>query len=180
MDTFKRKLMIQGGITAIMLLVLVGGVVYFGMRITSYSKEIASVRGELTSRSNSLNSVAALRSEYRTKAKRGFDVMYATVPTQEQLINLRQELQLLASRENISLTYSYLNETNASKDTFGTYNFRLDLSGDFNKLIAFIDTLQTFRYLSVFDSPSIIRSGSNGSLTIKGRVYYRDDSSVSM
>ncbi len=175
LNAFQKKLLFESSLTLVLIAALLGGIWYFGSSISTASDNISSMRGELAMRSNSLNSLAALRSEYRTRGIRGLNAMYNYVPTEEQLINLRQELMVLTSKSNLSLQYTFLSEAPANTATFGSYNFRIDVAGDYNAVLNFVDTLQNFRYLSSFQGFSITRTADRGTLSAKGTVYFRED-----
>ncbi len=175
LNAFQKKLLFEGLLTFGILAVLAGGLVYFGNSIKNSSDSITSMRQDLAVRSQSLNSLAALRSEYRTRASRYLNTMYAYVPTEEQLINLRQEIMVLTQKSNLGLQYTFISESPASASAFGAYNFRIDLTGDYNALLSFIDTLEHFRYLSSFQGYSISRTGDRAALSVKGTVYFRED-----
>ncbi len=175
LDAFQKKLLIQGGSTLAIILALLGGIIYFGSEIGNNSDEIAALRRELAQRSHALNSLAALRSEYRTKAQADLAAMSLYVPTEEQLINLRQEFQVLAAKSDLAISYTFLSDTAPTAASFGAYNFRLDLTGDFDKLVSFIDTLQRFRYLSDFRGFSITRGGAKSTMGLSGIVYYHEE-----
>lgn len=175
LNAFQKKMLFEGLLTCAVLSALLGGLWYFGAKISSTSDSISSMRQELAVRSHSLNSLAALRSEYHSRAVRNLNTMYAYVPTEEQLINLRQEIMVLTQKSNLGLQYSFISESPASATNFGTYNFRIDMTGDYDALIGFVNTLQNFRYLSSFQSYSVLRNADKSSMSVKGTVYFRED-----
>lgn len=175
LNAFQKKLLLESSIALAMVVILLGGVWYFGNTIKDISDSISTMRQELASRSHALNSLAALRSEYRTRAARNLNTMYAYVPTEEQLINLRQEFLVLTAKSNLGLSYTFISESPASAANFGSYNFRLDVTGDYDRLTSFVTTLQNFRYLSNFQGYAISRAGDKSTLSVKGTVYFRED-----
>jgi Tfp pilus assembly protein PilO len=174
-DSFQKKIIVQGSISFGLIFFLLLGIYYFGGRINNTSEQIGTIREELANRSRSINSLAALRSEYRTKVIQNLNTMYSYVPTELQLINLRQELQLLAERLNLALTYSFQNESPADPSNLGQYNFRIDVTGNYDALVSLVNSLQHFRYLSTFSAFTLTQSEDKGSLSAKGTVFFKED-----
>lgn len=173
MDPFKKKLLIQSGITVGIITVLFLGIVFFSNTITDYAGQITSLRNQIAARSGSLNALAILRAQ-SSLIEGDTKIMNNAVPVKDQLINLSKEFQLLSSQSGLSSSFSFLGESPSSATTFGTIRFKLDISGNFEKLMSFIPQLQNLKYVSSFDNYSITRtSGDNGILTTKGQIYYR-------
>lgn len=173
MDPFKKKLLIQSGITVGIITVLFLGIVFFSNTITDYAGQITSLRNQIAARSGSLNALAILRAQ-SSLIEGDTKIMNNAVPVKDQLINLSKEFQLLSSQSGLSSSFSFLGESPSSATTFGTIRFKLDISGNFEKLMSFIPQLQNLKYVSSFDNYSITRtSGDNGTLTTKGQIYYR-------
>lgn len=174
-DAFQKKIVIQGFFAVAIIAALSLGLWYFGNTISTLSSDIATMRQVLASRSRALNTVAALRSDYRTRAMRALNVMYARVPTEEQLINLRQELQVLAAKNNVGLSYVFESDTAATPAGFGTYNFSIEATGDFDALVSFVGVLQNFRYLSQFQNYALTRASGKSSLRARGTIFFREE-----
>ncbi len=173
MDPFKKKLLIQSGITIGIIAVLLLGITFFSRTITDYAGQITSLRNQIAARSGSLNALAILRSQ-SSLVDGDTRIMNNAVPVKDQLINLTKEFQLLASQSGLSSSFSFLGESPSTATTFGTIRFKLNISGNFEKLLNFIPQLQNFKYISSFDNYSITRtSGDNGTLITNGQIYYR-------
>lgn len=175
MDSFKKKLLLEIGIALGIIAVLAGGIFFFAGAISDYSDQIVSLRTRLANQASSLAALASLRADYNSVVKQDLQALNGAVPYKDQLINLTKEFQLLAAQNGLSSSFAFIGETPAAGGSFGTIRFKLEVSGDFNKLPDFVAQLQHFTYLSTFDSFSITRgTGSSGVLSTAGQVYYRE------
>jgi len=172
---FKKKLAIELGITAVLIVGILSGIFIFSSKLKTSSKEILQLREELAIRSRSLNSVAALRSEYDMKVKERMKILTSSVPVKDQLINIAKDFQLISSKSELQSTFTFVGESTATNDSLGRITFKLSEEGDFEKLIEFISVLQNFHYLSSFDSFSLLRRNEGGSvLSTQGSIYFRN------
>ena len=172
---FKKKLAIELGITAVLIVGLFSGIFIFASKLRTNAEEMVGLREELALRSKSLNSVAALRSEYDMKVKDRLKVLISSVPVKDQLINISKDFQLLSSRAELQSTFTFVGESAATNDSLGKVTFKLSEEGNFEKLIEFISVLQNFHYLSSFDSFSLLRKQEgNSALSTQGSIYFRD------
>ena len=172
---FKKKLAIELGITAVLIVGLVSGILIFASKLKASAQEMIGLREELALRSKSLNSVAALRSEYDIKVKDRMKVLVSSVPVKDQLINISKDFQLISSKAELQSTFTFVGEWAATNDSLGKVTFKLSEEGNFEKLIDFISVLQNFHYLSSFDSFSVLRKQEGNSiLSTQGSIYFRD------
>lgn len=175
-DVFNKKLITELAVTFAVLLVLIGGIFVFAGKMRTYGDEIAALRKELSERSKSLNAVAALRSEYETKVRDNMHVLTDAVPQKDELINLTKEFQFLSAKSGLESSFTFMGESPATETSFGNISFKLSVGGDFEKLMNFVSELNSFHYLSSFDSLSIARSPQEdkSTLTTLGKVYFRN------
>lgn len=177
---FKKKLAIELGITAILIVGLLSGILIFASKLKSGSEEISSLRKELALRSKSLNTVAALRSEYDIKVKDKMKILNASVPVKDQLINIAKDFQLISSQAGLQSSFTFVGETAPTGDSLGIVTFKLSGEGSFENLVEFISVLQRFHYLSSFDSFSLLRKQEGNSVLItQGNVYFRNKINLS-
>ncbi|MCX6788587.1 MAG: type 4a pilus biogenesis protein PilO [bacterium] len=176
MDQFKKKLLTESVITLAILLTLFAGISFLSSRVTEYSDQISAKRNQLTKQAKDLGSLASLQTQYSGEVGKYLQSMKAAVPIKDQLINLSKEFQLISSKNGLSSSFSFLSESPASGTYFGNMKFKLEVNGNFEKLIEFVSELQNFRYFSTFDSFSIVRtSEGNGQLTTHGQVFFRQE-----
>ncbi|MFA6364791.1 MAG: hypothetical protein WCW78_00100 [Candidatus Paceibacterota bacterium] len=174
MEVFKKKITIEGLITAIIIIAISSGIYFFASKITAYSNEILALRTELAMRSTSLTMLANLRSDYIAKAQKDFGVLSSVIPVKDQLINIAKDFQFLATQAGFDSTFSFMNESPATSNSLGFLGFKLTFGGDFDKLLGFVKTLQNFRYLSDFSNFTIARGKDKTQLSVNGKVFFRN------
>jgi hypothetical protein len=178
MNNFRKKLIVELSITFVVVGALIGGIAFFGINLSNYADEIVRLRSDLAGKSASLRSLSFLKADYG-KAKDDLNVLYSVVPQKDRLINLSKEFQFLVPQSNanqgsrMDYGFTFVEETAATDQNLGFIRFRLNLSGEFDRLIKFVQTLQNFRYLTAVDSLSINRENLQGRMVVNGRVFFR-------
>ena len=170
---FYPKLIIELLIFIAVIVVLGGGVIFFGSQISKYSEEIVSLRKTLNERSFTLTSFARLEMDNK-KAANYSNIIFNIIPKQDQLINLSQDFQSLAAQNNLEYAFLVAKENEKNEGAvFDSISFQLNVGGDFDKIIKFMQATESFRYLSSFDGFNFSRSDSKIKLTTKGKVFFK-------
>lgn len=173
MDHFYRKLSISGGIAVALVVVLLGGIVYFAGQVNASLDTIVTSRTELVKRWHSLNSLASLITDYNEDGKGALLVMEQMVPVQDQVFNLNREFQALAARGGVTAAFSFIEEKAPTNDTLGSVRFTLSITGGQGDLFRFVRSVEQFKYLSVVDSLSIENGPQHATANLQGRVFFR-------
>ncbi len=175
MAYFYKNLIVEVIIAAILILAFGGGILFFRARISDLAEQTLKTRQVLAERSSSLQLYSSLRTQYDSKGKKYLNVLQNIVPTRDQLIDLRQEFQSLAARENLDFGFTFFpgDETTAASGELGAIKFNLNLKGGLDELLNFIHSLEKFRYLITLESFTMNRQGSSIQMAIKGQVYFR-------
>ena len=174
MKDFRRKLIFQITVTAIVVAALLGGIIYFGQQIADYSNRVVDLRAQLYRRWSSLATLATLLTQWNSAAQADQAALEHSIPGRNQLLNLNKDFQNLAARTNLAESFSYLDETEpAGPGDLGAISFQLSVTGPFDDLVAFTKALDTFHYLSSFSGLSLGNGGAASHLTVQGRVYYQ-------
>lgn len=174
MDHFRKRLITESGISLLIVLALFAGIQFFRSNVSEYADKIIAARTTLANRAKSIGELAELRSQFNSKASGYLNVLHNVIPSYEQLINLNKDLQSLAAQSKVGYNFSYAGEIPSSAGSLGSISFDLNVnSGDFNSLMAFLKSLQNFRYLSSVDEVSMRSNNEILVMAIKGRVFYR-------
>ncbi len=175
MAYFSKNLMFEIIIAAILILAFGGGILFFRARISDLAGQTLKTRQLLAERTSSLQLYSSLKTQYDGKGGKYLNVLQNIVPTRDQLIDLRQEFQLLAAKENLDFGFAFFpgDEVTAAPGELGAIKFNLNLKGDIDQLLNFIHSLENFRYLITLESFTMNRQGSSIQMTIKGQVYFR-------
>ncbi|MEK7464298.1 MAG: type 4a pilus biogenesis protein PilO, partial [Patescibacteria group bacterium] len=153
---FKKRLFKEIGTAFGVMLILGGILLFFGFSISSLSVKISSMRQEFAMRSASLESIAALRSQYKS-AQGYLGVLHNVVPQKDQLIDLSKDIQEVARRGKLEYGFSFINETPRTETNLGSVNFSLSLVGDLTSLINFVKDMRSFKYINSLDSISVTK-----------------------
>ncbi len=173
MTTFQKRLILHSSISAAIITILVIGLVLFGKNITSYGKELSDARQTLALQAVSLERLAGLQTQYKV-AEPYVKVLNNVIPKEEDLIDLSRDFQILATKANITHSFSFVGENPASAGSLGSINFRLDAAGKLDNLFSFVKSLEHFRYLTRLDSFTIGRDQEkNSMMTVRGQVFFR-------
>ncbi|MDO8470041.1 MAG: hypothetical protein Q7S84_03435 [bacterium] len=173
MENFKRQLTIHVVITVVLVGALTAGLIVAGKRINSSTTEIQGLRQELVTRWSSLFMLADLLTSYNARAEQGLTVLKRVIPQRDALLNLGRDIRSLAVKSNIEQTYTFISESPADTGSLGYVTFQLALTGSYDDLRSYIQSLDTFMYLSRFDAVQFDRSTSKSSATVKGRVFFQ-------
>jgi len=158
------------------IIILLVGLILFAKNINSYSTDFSSSREKLALQTVSLEQLAHLKIQYNKTAKGAFAVLDNVIPKEEDLINLSRDFQVIATKANVSHSFSFVGENPASPNSLGSVNFRLDASGNLDNLFSFAKSLENFRYLTRLDSFTIGRDQEKNSImTVRGQVFFRSN-----
>jgi len=173
MSHFYKNLIVESLIFIIVVGALIGGLLFFRMRIAAATDQIFKVNQQLTERTIATQTFSLLKTQFSKKGQSYLNIMHNVVPLKDQLIDLRQEFQFLASKEGLSYSFAFAGEESAGSAYLGVVKFTLNLQGDLDKLFRFVKSLQSFRYLITLDGFTINRQGNQIQMTIKGQVFFR-------
>jgi hypothetical protein len=174
MNDFKKRLMIELAITAIVIVALLAGILFFKGNVDNYIARITQTRALLASRTQALNNLALLQRQYNVSVQSDLNTLQNAVPAYDSLINLNAELQSLAMPYKLGYGFSFAGQTSPSGNSLGSLGYNLTLtSGNIADLLSFLKALTNFHDLSSIDNVSIHSSGGQLNLVVNGRVYYR-------
>jgi len=159
--------------SGVIIMALAAALFFGGSSINKHSRQILEKREELLVKAAELNTFAVLKSQYDSRVKSDLDILYNFVPPKDQLINFSRDMQFLAGQSGVGLVFSFVGETAPSAESLGTVKFNLNLTGEFDKLLKFIQLLERFRYLIILDSVSFNNQDSKTQMTVNGQVYFR-------
>ena len=174
MHNFKKRFTIELGISLLIIIALLWGIFFFKGNITDYTQRIVTTRNMFSAQTSKILDEASLQGQFNGEAQGYLNVLYTVVPSYDELINLSQSLQLVATQNNLTYGFAFAGETQKSGNTLGSVNFTLSLGGKTtDDLLAFLSSMDNFQYLHSIDSVSIKGDTGNYSMNVAGKVYYR-------
>lgn len=171
---FIKTFLINAGITVAMLAPLTAGFIFLRSYIIKTSEAIFATRKEIAEKTASLDTFVRLWNQNNKFGDKNFIILKNIVPEKDRLIDLSQQIQSLASKDNLGFGFSFQNEITPSPPKLGYIEFILNLNAqNIDQITSFINRLLNFRYLTTINKVSIKRVGSGINGQITARTYYR-------
>jgi hypothetical protein len=176
MDGFRRHILIYSGIISGSALFLILGGLWISQSIAAHSQQIALQRSLVTGRAKSLEVLARLKQNSREVDAYAAS-MARLLPEREELLNFPRWLELFGRSSQVGLNFSYQGGAIAqpTETTAGFIGFNLEVIGSMDKLVQFVDELETKsrQYLVAFDAYDFTRQNDQYRLIMTGKVFFR-------
>lgn len=171
-DYFKNKLWVNIAIVVLLAAGLSTLLIFIGRNISKKTNQILTIRQELKSRLNAIQSLANLRQQSE-QARANFNALQTLLPTKDDLVNIPKEFNELAKTNKIELGFSFGNETATTDSEPGFTAFNLTLSGSYDNLVKFLKALEKNRFSISFDSLDVTQDPQNQrfSALISGKIF---------
>jgi len=173
MSDFPKRITVKIAIAAGIILVLAGGITFFGNRIAAATGQIISARADLANWNTSLQSYVGIKSQYAGQAGTDITILNNVLPTEDQLIDLRKDFQFFAGSSNVTVDFSFTGERSTASPQIGALGISLNLTGDFNSLLQFIQKLKNFHYLISIDGVTFSEQENTMAASVRGEVFFR-------
>ncbi len=142
------------------------------INMESSAKKIGEQYSALTTRSNSLLSLANLRGEF-IKANPYFSFLENILPPRDQLLSFSKELEGIARKNNLEFNFTFGEEKLSTGKDPGQISFRVIVNGSYDSISEFLDGIETSRYFIDPSNIDLAKKGSGFSATINGKVFFR-------
>jgi hypothetical protein len=176
MDGFRRHILIYSGIISGSALFLMLGGWWVSQSIAAHSQQIALQRSLVNGRAKSLEVLARLKQNSRDVDSYSVS-MDRLLPEREDLLNFPRWLELFGRSSQVGLNFSYQGGgiSEPSEVTAGFIGFNLEATGSMDKLVQFVEELETKsrQYLVAFDSYDLTRQSDQYRLIMTGKVFFR-------
>lgn len=175
MTPFRKKLIIHSAIFFVLMVAFGVSLFFIGGRVGAQAIKIESIRSQLYDWVVSLQSFAAIKSEYSTKAERYTQILNNRLPEKELLIDLKKDVQFLAGSEGLTSNLIFNQDSDTKSPQIGAVSITLTLSGDYDAVARFMGRLNEIRYLISIESMTLNKRGdsSNVDIEMKGKVLYK-------
>jgi len=174
---FKKKLMINIIIAGSLIIVLMVLLILAAQDIKRRVAQIDSLRQELASRANALQSLATLKQDYE-KAKPYSARLQTLLPTKDEVVNFPQNLNNIARTNKVELGFSFGAEKSASSGEPASIAFSLTSSSLYSDFLNFLKAVEGSRYFIKWESIDISRAEEQTqkfSALVSGRVYINEN-----
>ncbi|MEW6617284.1 MAG: type 4a pilus biogenesis protein PilO [Patescibacteria group bacterium] len=173
MEAFKKKLFLNIGITAGVVIIFTIGILIFGSSISANSEKIISTRKEVSDWNVSVQSYSAVRSQYTGKAKEYSEILEKVIPQKDELINLKKDFQYLASSEKLEMSFAFLGEQGTNAPQLGSVGVSITIQGSMEMVASFLQKLESFRYLMGVESLTFDNREGKSNASLRGRIFFK-------
>jgi len=173
MEVFKKKLLLNIGITVGVVVIFTIGILIFSSRISANSEKIISTRKEVSDWNISVQSYSAVRSQYTGKAKEYSEILERVIPQKDELINLKKDFQYLASSEKLEISFAFLGEQGTNAPQLGSVGVSITIQGSMEMVASFLEKLESFRYLMGVESLTFDNREGKSNASIRGRIFFK-------
>ncbi|MDD4931547.1 MAG: type 4a pilus biogenesis protein PilO [Candidatus Colwellbacteria bacterium] len=175
MTDFQRKLLIRLGITAAIMAVVFGFIIYVMGDMTSVATSIKEIRSAFNIKSQAIGNLAGLQKDAE-EARVGSSILQNTLPNRESLFVFTDEINRLARARNLVPVVNFTEEVQGTETAPGKIGFSANIAGDYEQLIDFMKALESSRYFTSIESFEMISQGSNTTgyqAVIVGEVFFK-------
>jgi Tfp pilus assembly protein PilO len=169
---FRKTVLLNIGISVILVAAVAAATAAVGAGIRRKTGAIMDIKKEAASRSQAIQSLAAL-TEDAARAGPLESQLMRILPLQDELINFPKDLKTLAGSHNLTLGFAFGAEVPAEGNTPGFIEFQMTASGKLADVIEFLRDIHASRYYVAMDPVDITKSGRDYSSKISGRVFSR-------
>ena len=167
---FKQQLLIVLAIY-LGLIVLLGAVlIWIGNDISKKAGNINQLQNEISLKTKANESLAVLRQD-SAKAQSYEAALNNTLPSRDQLLGLRRELENMASQSKIDFSIN-LGKEEPQGAQGGAIGIGAVMAGGFEQVSNFLKTLENSRYLLKFDNFDLTREEGKFRMRLNGQVFY--------
>lgn len=167
---FRRRLTILISISLGIIFVFSAAIVFLAYDIVNRTNRITSLRGELSSRREGIQSLASLRQDFE-KSKIYSANLQNVLPTRDQLLKFSPDLNTIATQNKINFSSSLGNEERGENTKVGETSFNITAQGSFENLINFLKDVSNSRYPLKFVSLDLVQDQKNEfKISLTGKV----------
>ncbi len=146
--------------------------VWLSLDISRRAGIIQSKKNEVASRTEKLGSLAILKSDFES-AKPYFSILENILPIKDQLISLPREFEDLAKTGKINFGAAFPEESAGSDIEPGFISFNFSIGGTYDRILSFIKSAESGRYILNFSSLDISEGGEGFRGSLSGKVFYQ-------
>jgi len=165
---FKRQILKNVLILAVVITVFGGGVFFSIFKINASLKTIFNERRDIIARNLSIQSLAALRTE-SASAQPLLAPLRAKLPSRDELFSFSKKVEDIASARHVQVTFAFGSENSASPDSPASVGFSLSTKSKMADAVAFLADLERASYIMKITSVDL----SDEDAKMNGVVFYK-------
>ncbi len=169
---FKSRLIVNTSITLGVLVILLTAPFLITRDVQTQALNIKSAKSDLETRIQQLNDLARLREEVKL-AQPSVAKLEATVPGRDNLFSVRRDLEQLAGRNNLAVSFVFGSE-NLKEKGLGSVNFELKLQGGDFSIRSFIKEVESNYSFVKIAALDMVRQENDFSASVKGQILFNE------
>jgi hypothetical protein len=176
MTDFRKKLLIQIGITVGSIVLLGILIAYVFGDVRSVGESIRATRAALVARTQAISSLSELRTD-AARATLLVNQLRNALPSRESLFIFSEDINRIARENNITPTFSFGSEIAGSAGTPSKIEFLINVAGDYQAVLSFINSLESSRYFTRVKSVELLSQGANTTAyqaIMSGEIFFRE------
>jgi len=176
MTNFHKKILRHLGISAGIIAILCGLIIYVFSDLRAVGELITRDRGALAIRTQNISSLSVLR-QGAEEAKAKANQLRTILPDRESLFIFSAEVNRLAHEQNLTPVFAFRDEMiSESPDAPSKAGFIINVSGERSSLLAFIKAFEAAPYLTSIQSiewtaPDGVPGGAYRAI-LSGEVFF--------
>jgi len=175
MRDFRKKLLVQLGLMAGVLVVLGGLIAYVFSDLKSVGESIEKARAAITIRAQAISSLNSLREDAQ-EAMVLVNQLRNALPSRESLFVFSEEMSQLARSRGLTPSFNFGSEIAGSAGAPSRIEFMMNVAGSYQSILSFISAFESSRYFTRISSLEFISQGANISsyqAIMSGEVFFR-------
>lgn len=170
---FRRRLLIELGVYALIIVILSLGLFFLAGHITKQTEGILQTRGQIHFWSESTQTLANLKQD-ASQAAVYASALKTALPKKDQLINFVPDIRALAAANKVVITISLGTQEPDPNGTLTITSFSLSANGQFDDILLFLTGLKKSKYPIKFTTLDLTRKPEQKAgfaMTIRGAIY---------
>lgn len=171
MTSFRKKLIINGSIVFVVVVVLGVGLYVAVSKINKVSGDILVIKDQARLARREVLEFSRLK-EDSAEADLALQVLRRALPERDDLLLFRTDMERLARERNLRAGFSFGAEIAGDKGMPGYVNFNMSVEGGFASIISFIKDAESSGYLLELLQASVLGEGASASGRLDGKVFF--------
>lgn len=168
----KNRLLISIAIALGVIVVLLAVLLLVSRDVQTQATNIKASKSDLRTRSQQLNDLARLREEAKL-AEPSSAKLESAIPTRDELLSLRRELERAAVSNFLSVNFTFGNE-GPKENSLGNINFDIKLQGSDFGIRSFVDEIESSYPFVRIGALDMVRQEKSFSGDIRGKILFRE------
>ncbi len=169
---FKGRLLTATSISLGIFLTLLAALFFVNQDLKSQALAIKTAKSDLKTRVQQLNDLVRLREEAKL-AEPNLAKLESAVPARDDLFSVRRDIEGLAGRNNLAVSFSFGNE-NPKTEALGSINFELRLQGGDFGVRSFISQIESGYPFVKITALDMVRQENDFIATVKGQILFSE------